>query len=313
MGNTTTRRLRSNRVALSAPSGGISIAPACLEIRGGRIQAILAYDADNPLGHPSEDLGDLLVTPAFVDAHTHLAMAAMRGIGVDAAADGNIVEDLFFGLESRLTPEDVRAFTRVGAYEALLHGTALVWDHYYHGEAVASGLMDAGLAGVVAPTLQDISGPGADSWEEALAATLRIAGDTELAGRGIFASLGPHAPDTVSPELVRRIADCADAHQLPVHVHVGQSVDEVRLIRERYDTTPTGHLRELIESAPTSLLVHGVWCTDAEIANLAGTRAHMVVCPGSALIFAWPARIDRWRDAGLPWSIGTDCPVCNDG
>ncbi|MEC9073453.1 MAG: hypothetical protein VX938_13765, partial [Myxococcota bacterium] len=49
------------------------------------------------------------------------------------------------------------------------------------------------------------------------------------------------------------------------------------------------------------------------IATRSGTGAHMGLCPGSALIFAWPARIDRWRDAGLPWSIGTDCPVCNDG
>jgi cytosine/adenosine deaminase-related metal-dependent hydrolase len=53
-------------------------------------------------------------------------MSAFRGIGGVAALSGNVVEDLFFQIESLVQPGDIRAFTRMGAYEALLSGTGVV-------------------------------------------------------------------------------------------------------------------------------------------------------------------------------------------
>jgi hypothetical protein len=53
-------------------------------------------------------------------------MSAFRGIGGVAALSGNVVEDLFFHIESLVQPSDIRAFTRMGAYEALLSGTGVV-------------------------------------------------------------------------------------------------------------------------------------------------------------------------------------------
>ena len=105
------------------------------------------------------DLGDRLLSPAFINGHTHVVLGFLRG-ATRAAADGNVVEDLFFRLESRLTPGDSAAFARMGAYECLLHGQALVWDHYYHSEAVADAAAEVGLSVVMAPTLQDLGGPG---------------------------------------------------------------------------------------------------------------------------------------------------------
>ena len=81
-----------------------------------------------------EDLGSALITLTFVNAHTHLCMLAFRGIGGLASLEGNVVKDLYFRLEQNLEPEDVHAFTRLGAVEALmsepdLFGTLLFWGH----------------------------------------------------------------------------------------------------------------------------------------------------------------------------------------
>ena len=54
-------------------------------------------------------------------------MLAFRGIGGLASLEGNVVKDLYFRLEQNLEPEDVRAFTRLGAVEALMSGTGFVW------------------------------------------------------------------------------------------------------------------------------------------------------------------------------------------
>ena len=56
----------------------------------------------------------------------------------------NMVREFYFGIEQNLEPEDILAFTRMGAYESLLSGVGLVWDHYYHGEAVAEGSLRPG-------------------------------------------------------------------------------------------------------------------------------------------------------------------------
>ena len=97
------------------------------------------------------DFGDRLITPAFVNAHSHLALGFLRGAAPPSVLRGNMVRQFYFEIEERLEPGDVEAFARMGAFESLLHGVGLVWDHYYHGVSVARALVTTGLAGVVAP------------------------------------------------------------------------------------------------------------------------------------------------------------------
>src|SRR5690606_9695747 len=96
---------------------------------------------------PVHDFGQRPVVPAFVNGHTHLGMAPLRGITSRAARAGDVVKDVFFRVEEHLTASDVRAFTRVAAFECLLAGVAEVWDHYYYGHSVAQALLDVGLTG----------------------------------------------------------------------------------------------------------------------------------------------------------------------
>ena len=110
-----------------------------------------------------EDLGDLLLTPTFTNAHTHLCMVGFRGIG-GQSLQGNVVENLYFHLESHMEPKDVQAFCRIGALEALMSGTGFCWDHYYHALHNAQAFIDVGLCGGIAPTLQDISVQGKPCW-----------------------------------------------------------------------------------------------------------------------------------------------------
>ena len=166
--------LSGQRVVL--PDGdGLAIRRARLTLDAGRIMSV-EVDPNTPDPPGTDTLGEALLTPAFVDAHTHLALVGLRG-SVNAATSGNVVEDLFFHVERQMDASDVRALTRVGAYEALLSGTATVWDHYYFGRAVLAGMTDAGLAGVVAPALQDVDGPGQHRWEDELSATVELAQD----------------------------------------------------------------------------------------------------------------------------------------
>ncbi|MGB0679722.1 MAG: amidohydrolase family protein [Polyangiales bacterium] len=261
---------------------------------------------------PLTDFGDRLLTPAFVDAHTHLALVALRALPAEHATCRNMVEQLFFRHEARLTAADVRAFTRLGAYECLLHGTGLVWDHYYFGEAVAAGMADAGLSAVVAPTLQDRSGPGQGRAEAQLAATEALTTATWRA-RGIWAAVGPHATDTVSAALWQQAIQLAERQGLPLHAHLAQSPEEYLRAQEERGCSPTAWLERIgaLAADLPQVFAHALFCDQADLARL-GPRHCLVFCPFSQAIFGFPAPVASWAMRGLRWVVATDCAASND-
>ncbi len=306
--------LRCRRVVLPATDGGLRIAPAVLRLRDGRILEIVE-GIDLPRGWPRPtELGDRLLTPAFIDSHTHLALVGLRGAAIEAHASGNMVEELFFKIEQRMTEDDVAALVRVGAYECMLHGTAVVWDHYYYPAGVARGLRQAGLAGVVAPTLQDHpSGPGAAHWEENLEATATLATSHHRPGM-LATAVGPHATDTVSDELWVRIIEAAERLGLPVHMHVAQTIEEVQRAVGRGDATPMALLDRvgLLEADVRCLFVHNLFVTDTDLTRLDPAKHTLAVCPWSQAQFGFLAHVPGWQAAGLDWVVATDCAASND-
>jgi len=290
---------------------GEAAGPAVVVVEGDRIASVTPAESPGP---DDTDFSGKLLTPCFVNAHTHLAMAAFRGIGGSAAMRGNVVEDLFFRLEDQLTAADVRAFVRVGAWESVLAGVGTVWDHYYRGLAIAEGVADVGLAAVVAPTLQDLAGPGVALTDEAWAETEALRGD-RWASLGIVPALGPHATDTVSDALFERIADAADSWNLPVHMHAAQSLEEVERSWEQHGCSPFERLERLgiLDAGASTLLVHAVFASDADRDRLRPGRNVLGFCPSSQSWFAFPAPVDDWVADGIGFVVGTDCAACNDG
>lgn len=306
----TPRTLHAQHVVLGEGES-LRVGPATIRVaHDGTIDAVEEGPASGPV---DEDLGALLVAPAFINAHTHLAMGGFRGLVGNDALRGNVVEDLFFRLESAMSVDDVRAFTRLGALESLRHGVARVWDHYYAAESVAAGMHDVGLAGVVAPTLQDLDGPGVAQRERQLRATEALTGSS-WRERGIHAAVGPHATDTVSAALWSTVVSLAQAHDLPVHVHVAQSIEEYARIDARHGLSPVAWLDELgvLEQVPRLLAVHAIFVSDADVARLDPARHTLGYCPLSALQFCFPGHVPSWHAAGLPWVVGTDCAMSND-
>ena len=298
--------LKSERVLL--PS--MAIEPAHVVIHTGRITQVLPLDHRPPT--PPLDLGQLLLTPAFVNAHTHLPMTCFRGLHHTMGAGENVVEDFFFHVEARLTPEAIASFGAIGAYESLLQGVGLVWDHYYHAEALAHAIAPTGLCAVLSPTLQDLSGPGVPSCQEHWEQTLRLL-HQDWAAQGIWCAPGPHATDTVSPALFSRIRTLAQAHDLPVHMHVAQSIEEHRRALARHGCSPVAWLEQMgMLEVPHLNMVHMLFATAKDLERLDPKRHTLGLCPVAQSLFDFPARADLWDACGIPWYVATDAPASND-
>ena len=130
--------------------------------------------------------------------------------------------------------------------------------------------------------------------------TLAIHKNETLRRKGVVAALGPHATDTVSPELWKTIAATAAAERLPIHSHVAQSIEEYQRIRERHDCTPVELLEKqgVLTADAKMLLVHAMFLTESDIALLHPDKHVLGLCPASAVQFGFPCKYPAWRAAG---------------
>ncbi len=300
------------------------ICPAFIEISGIHITKVKKHTLKSYQEHKKKekqnnqyeihDFGDRLISPSFVNCHTHIAMCFFRAILSNRSQTKNLVEDLFFKAESHLSAADVLAFARMGVYENILNGNALIWDHYYHGISLAQACLEIGISAVISPTLQDLSGPGVALCERAFQETLTIHESSQYSNAGIFSAFGPHATDTVSENLWEQIRQAALEHNLPIHSHVAQSYEEVKRIYARHHLTPIGFLNKLkiFDENINSLLVHGIYLNKGDLKKIHRKNCALVYCPFSQMIFQFPANILEWEKYDAQWFIGTDCVASND-
>ncbi len=270
------------------------------------------------------DLGQAVVLPGLVNAHTHLELSWLRG-RVPPAADFLSWVGELLRLRTRLeSSDDVSAIDALHAAVAELRATG----------TVAVG--DISNALVSPPVLRDMAMP-AVVFHELLgfgvtdgAATLAEARARRIGmeSAGVRVVVAAHAPFSVSPELFRAIRDEVQASADPItSVHVGESPEEVQLLRDgsgpwrtrldelgawRDGWTPPGcgpgdYLCDLGLLGRGTLAVHGVQLTDRELARMAATGATLVTCPRSnAWVGVGPPPVERFVASGIRVAIGTD-------
>ncbi len=300
------------------------IFPASIEISGNQIinvtkLSLESYQASiqketELKNRNTHDFGDRIVTPAFINCHTHVAMNFFRTFFQQNSKSNNIIEEFFYKAESALTPDDVRAFARIGAYENILNGNGLIWDHYYYGNEIANACSDVGISAVIAPTIQDLSGPGMKFHQEMINETIEIFSNSTFEKAGIYSAFGPHATDTVSKDMWLKILNLSEEYKIPIHTHVSQSLEEVSRIYKKYKKTPIQYLDSLgiTKNTASNLFVHCIYLNNSDLKILQAKNNSLVFCPFSQLIFQSPANIIEWDKHKIKWFIATDCVASND-
>ena len=153
--------------------------------------------------HPrSEDTkldaaGGILIPP-LINGHTHAAMTLFRGYGDDLPLM-RWLEEKIWPVERKLEADDVYWGTRLACLEMVRSGTVRFWDMYWHPEAAARAVHDAGLRATVAAPLIDSDGRTQAMRE----AALQSLDELSAAGERIGAGLAPHAIYTVTEDSLR--------------------------------------------------------------------------------------------------------------
>jgi 5-methylthioadenosine/S-adenosylhomocysteine deaminase len=280
----------------------------------GRIVALLPIEEARRRYRPAQrvELPNHVVTPGLVNAHTHAAMALLRGVGDDLPLMRWLNERIW-PLEKALVSEEfVYDGTRLAALEMLRSGVTCCSDMYFFPDACARALRDVGMRGVVGIIAIEFPSAYAADAEDYLRkglATRDALRDDPLIGF----TLAPHAPYTVSDPTLARIAMLAEELDLPVHMHVHETQHEIDESIAQHGVRPLARLDRLGLVTERLIAVHAVHLDAAEIALLAARGASVAHCPASNLKLASGiAQVAAMLEAGVNVAIGTDGAASNN-
>src|SRR6478735_9393414 len=99
------------------------------------------------------DARDQIVLPGLVNTHTHAPMVMFRGLADDLALMDWLQNYIFPAEAKTVSPELVRAGTRLAALEMIESGTTTYVDMYYYEEEIARATKAAGLRGILGQTI----------------------------------------------------------------------------------------------------------------------------------------------------------------
>ena len=129
----------------------------------------------------------------------------------------------------------------------------------------------------------------------------------------VHTAFTPHAPYSVSDAAFARVRTLADELDIPVHIHVHETADEVADGVRDNGERPLARLDRLGLLNHRLVAVHMIHLNDAEIARLAECAASVVHCPESNLKLANGfCPVQRLLDAGINVALGTDGAASNN-
>lgn len=271
--------------------------------------AALGPDVTPQPGDETIDAAGAHLLPPLVNGHTHAAMTLFRGSGGDLPLMPWLKEKIW-PVEAKLDDEDVYWGARLACAEMLRSGTTRFWDMYWHSEATARAVTDAGLRATIGAPLFDVGG----SPEKLRESALRSLESLAEFGPRVTPALAPHAIYTVSEESLRWIGELSAERGLPVQIHLSETEREVQDCIAAHGTRPAFYLDRLGVLSERTVLAHGVWFDPDELALIADRGATVVTNPVANMklavggVFPHPAV----RSAGVPVGLGTDGAGSND-
>lgn len=292
----STRRVIENG-AVAVVAGRIAAAGPAAEI-GKR------YDAKQRLDRP-----DAILAPGLVNTHTHAPMSLFRGIADDMRLQDWLEKFIFPAEAKNVTPEFVRAGTRLACLEMLLSGTTTYTDMYYFEEVVAAATKECGMRGVLGQTIIQFPVPDAKTPAEGLRRAesfIRTYREDPL----ITPAVAPHALYTNSDETLRHSRALANRSKVPLLIHLSETKRENQETLAKRGMTPTALLDSIGVWNGRSLAAHGVWLDEADLQILRKRNAGIAHCPSSNMKLAsGVAPVPRMLKLDIAVGLGPDGPA----
>jgi len=303
--------IKNARYAVTSNFNNEILEGVCVGITDGKISYI---GTDSPEAKAVYDATDKLISPGFINSHTHLGMSLLRGWAEGVNLQG-FLERVWAAEGAIMDEATCELGTELGALEALLSGTTTTMDMYLNPVATHRGAVRVGLRHIAGPIFFDFPGLDGLQWEQRIERAYQWPAElAKIGGPFIPTYLMPHSTYTDSPENLTQVAAIAKELKARIHLHVSETEAENADVQSRYSKSPTEVCRDTgILDVPT-IFGHGVHLSDSDMAIASSKGTSVGHCPGSNLkLGSGLARFNDLRKAGIAVGLGTDsCSSSND-
>ncbi len=285
-----------------------------LAVRDGRIVALLptpevagAYHADT-----EKRLEAHALIPGLINSHTHAAMSLLRGLADDLPLMTWLNKHIWPAEGRWISEEFIQDGTQLAIAEMLLGGTTCFNDMYFFPEVTGRVADAAGIRAVLGLIAIDFPSAWASDGDEYLHKGLKVH-DQFRNHPLIHTAFAPHAPYSVADAVLQRIRVLADELEIPVHIHLHETQDEILHSLQHHDSRPMARLQRLGLLSPSLMAIHMTHLEDREIETFATCGGHVVHCPESNLKLASGfCPVHRLMQAGVNLALGTDGAASNN-
>jgi 8-oxoguanine deaminase len=277
------------------------------------------------------DAKDHVVLPGLINTHHHFYQTLTRAWApvVNVPLFPWLVN--LYPVWARLTPRDLELATTAALTELLLSGCTTAADHHYlfpdgmedsidvqvsvvrqlgMRAMLTRGSMSLGRDdGGLPPqrTVQEAEVILADS--ERLISRYHERGD----GAQVQIALAPCSPFSVTTEIMKASSALADLHDVRLHTHLAETLDEEEFCRERFGLRTVEYLDSVGWLNPRTWLAHGIHFDDREVSLLGAAGVGVAHCPTSNMRLASGiCRAVELEDAGVAVGLGVDGSASND-
>ena len=252
------------------------------------------------------ELGDVIISPGFTNAHSHVALNSVKGLGYGNAS---ALYDVMWGIEPALDEELVYKLSLLGMMDAISSGTTSINDHYFFADSVARACETIGIRGFIGHTIMTEYGP----WTGEEQITLAKSFNKNWANsKTVHPVVAPHETSTVSPKVLKELNSYARENNLLTHIHLAQTQKEMDFIRANYNTSPIKHAYNLQILNEQVIAAHCNVVEDGDLDLLAESGAFPIFCPTTHGIGGKPMNTNYLSKLNVDWGIGTDCSGGND-
>jgi 5-methylthioadenosine/S-adenosylhomocysteine deaminase len=250
-----------------------------------------------------------IVMPGLVNAHTHLSMTLLRNYADDMELFSWLTEKIW-PLEEKMSEEHIYWGSMLGLAEQIRGGITCFADMYFHQHQTADAVISSGTRASIGATFMGDK-----------KATLARLGDTRAlhqdyhgAGGGrIHIDIAPHAIYTCSRETLEIITDLALELDSRIHIHVSETLKELRDSLKEHGKTPPAYLEEVGLFRAPVYAAHCVHLEPGDYPILSEYGVSPIHNPTSNLkLGSGFAGLPTWFEQGLTPALGTDGASSNN-
>ncbi len=266
------------------------------------------YGADRVI-----DAAGNIVMPGLINAHHHLYSTFVRGFTPPGDPPGSfmeILERLWWKLDTALEPEDVYYSALLAGMHAARAGCTTIIDHHSSPscvdgslDLVEKALREIGLNGCLCYEVSDRKAQGLGIGENE-----RFIRKCIQSEDGQFAGLfGLHALMTLGTPTLERCSEAGHSLGSGFHVHVAESEIDVDITFEKYQRRVMDRFLDFGIPGPKTVFVHGIHFGAREMDLLKTTDSVLVTNPESNMnngLGMTP--VLELLQRGVPVGIGTD-------